>query len=134
VPGLCGLPGTFSFQAMGNLPTADTYYLRQDNFLLFVAPLGSTTSYHNDACFYKRNPFFAGIPINPASYGASFESVTFPNHFIRHKDSRVTISIPPTDNSVDPTYNTDATWVVMPFVTQAYGWENAQTDYNHAHN
>jgi len=99
-----------------------------------VAPLENTASYKDDACFYKRDPFFAGIPIGAASYGASFESVAIPDHFIRHKGSRVIISIPQTDTSVDPNYNADATWVVMPFVTEAYGYPGPKTAYDHGHN
>lgn len=56
-PGLCGLPGTISFQSV-SIPSN---YLRQRFFVINEDPFCNSTLYKRDACFYqRRDEWFLG--------------------------------------------------------------------------
>lgn len=81
-PGLCGLPGTISFQSV-SIPSN---YLRQRFFVINEDPFCNSTLYKRDACFYqRRDEWFLGHD--------AFESVAQPGYFIYHQSYRLKLAL-----------------------------------------
>ena len=80
VPGLTGQNFTVSFRD----PQSPSMYLRHFNYLLYIED-GTNAQNHIFATFFVRqNHFFDGYE--------SYESVNYPNYFIRHSYYRLKIS------------------------------------------
>ena len=81
IPGLCGVVGTVSFQAVDS----SNSFLRHTGYLIYQHNFSDSALFRKDACFYPRaNRFFKGY--------TAYESVNFPNYFIRHQGYRLKIS------------------------------------------
>jgi len=110
VQGLCGVAGTVSFESVG----------KTGNFLSFnnnKIILGEyiTMRHKPDACFYPRyNKYFKDY--------TAYESLSYPNKFIRHKGFRLYIE----DDDKTELFRKDASWkTVIPEVQYVSTYENA---------
>merc|ERR1712096_500700 len=73
VQGLCNIAGTISFESVKN----PGQFLRHRFTRIYLDPRDSSDLYRSDACFFPRyNKYFPGY--------TAYESVNYPNLFIRH--------------------------------------------------
>jgi hypothetical protein len=80
-PGLDGQEGTVSFQSIAD----SNKYLRHSEYLLVESPNDNTASFSKAATFYNRmDKYFSGYD--------AYESVNYPNFFIRHSGFRLRIA------------------------------------------
>merc|ERR1712096_169880 len=112
VQGLCGVDGTISFESVAK---PGNFLSVSNSKLIFVFRYQQNLYYKKAACFYPRyNKYFEGY--------TAYESVTWPNYFIRHK--RFSLWVSPDDNN--DLFKNDASWKTkVPEVQQVSTYEDA---------
>jgi hypothetical protein len=87
-----------SFQPV-NFPT---HFLRHKNFRLVLEHKDNTDQFRKDSTFRRQN----GLTGDPEQGWRSFESVNFPDFFIRHRDFHIFLEKKDTSNlKADATFN-----------------------------
>merc|ERR1712168_54066 len=75
VQGLCSIDGTISFESV----KSPGHFLRHNTGKIYLDKGDSSGLYRSDACFFPRyDKYFHGF--------TAYESVNYPNQFIRHAD------------------------------------------------